>query len=203
MTSFLDEIKKKQTILKETKTVITTKDGKKFVEKKELDGTTTLTESEDKSAGYVIDTKPDPNLHFIIDGLFLGSQDAAVNLEGLKTNNVTHLLNVATGVSIQNAHLFNYRNVEILDLEETSIISYFDRCFEFIDNALKQGEGVLVFCNAGVSRSASVVIGYLMKTRRHSYEGAYQLVKASRPSIQPNRGFVIQLKSYEGILNSK
>lgn len=56
---------------------------------------------------------------------------------------------------------------------------------------------VLVHCNAGVSRSSSVVIGYLMQTEALSFEDAYDQVKLARPSIHPNRGFHQQLQSYK------
>ena len=35
-------------------------------------------------------------------------------------------------------------------------------CIDFIDSAVKDSQGVLVHCNAGVSRSGAVVVGYLM-----------------------------------------
>lgn len=55
---------------------------------------------------------------------------------------------------------------------------------------------VLVHCNAGVSRSSSIAIGYLMQREGLSFEDAYSQVKVARPSIHPNRGFYQQLQSY-------
>ena len=80
----------------------------------------------------------------IIDYLFLGSQDAAVNLEDLKKENVEYILNVATGIPNRFPELLKYRNVEVLDLDETQIVDYLPECFEFIDNAVKEKQGVLV-----------------------------------------------------------
>jgi hypothetical protein len=40
----------------------------------------------------------DPHVCLITDFLFLGSQDAAANLDELHAKNVTHILNVATGI---------------------------------------------------------------------------------------------------------
>lgn len=57
--------------------------------------------------------------------------------------------------------------------------------------------GVLVHCQAGVSRSASVVIGYLMWKEQISYQEAYAAVKRCRPIIWPNDGFICQLQEFE------
>jgi hypothetical protein len=54
-----------------------------------------------------------------------------------------------------------------------------------------------VHCMAGVSRSASVVIGYLMWRDSLSFDQSLQAVKAVRPFIKPNQGFVKQLAEYE------
>ena len=52
-------------------------------------------------------------------------------------------------------------------------------------------------CLAGVSRSASVVIGYLMWRESMSFESSFQEVQLARPIINPNRGFVRQLNEFE------
>lgn len=51
--------------------------------------------------------------------------------------------------------------------------------------------------NAGVSRSAAVVCAYIMKERQLEFQDALDLVKAARPCVQPNEGFVRQLREYQ------
>jgi len=51
--------------------------------------------------------------------------------------------------------------------------------------------------NAGVSRSVSTVIGFLMTERLIGFQEAYDLVKKARPAAQPNEGFRRQLIAYE------
>mmetsp|Transcript_51538 Transcript_51538/g.120919 ORF Transcript_51538/g.120919 Transcript_51538/m.120919 type:complete len:85 (+) Transcript_51538:1-255(+) len=55
----------------------------------------------------------------------------------------------------------------------------------------------LIHCSAGVSRSSSVVISYLMRRRGMSLREAYDTVKAARPQIAPNPGFWSQLLDLE------
>lgn len=61
---------------------------------------------------------------------------------------------------------------------------------------LKDGV-VLVHCNAGVSRAAAVVIGFLMNSERLSFARAFSLVKNARPVACPNPGFMEQLHKYQ------
>lgn len=56
---------------------------------------------------------------------------------------------------------------------------------------------VLVHCNAGVSRAAAVVIGFLMNSERLSFARAFSLVKNARPVACPNPGFMEQLHKYQ------
>ncbi|KAG9349471.1 hypothetical protein JZ751_027916 [Albula glossodonta] len=92
--------------------------------------------------------------------------------------------------------LFVYKTLNILDLPDTIITSYFEECSQFIDQAKAEKGVVLIHCNAGVSRSASVVIGYLMSRDRLSFVEAFASVKRARPAICPNPGFLEQLKNY-------
>lgn len=55
----------------------------------------------------------------------------------------------------------------------------------------------------GISRSASVVIAYVMKAYNWSLEKAFEFVKKKRNCIRPNPGFVTQLEIYQGILEAR
>ena len=59
---------------------------------------------------------------------------------------------------------------------------------------------VLVHCRAGVSRSATLVIAYLMKRHGMSLDDALAHVRAKRPRIAPNEGFIQQLRAFEASL---
>ncbi|XP_069326085.1 dual specificity protein phosphatase 19 isoform X2 [Eulemur rufifrons] len=67
-----------------------------------------------------------------------------------------------------------------------------------LDTLKKHKDGVvLVHCNAGVSRAAAIVIGFLMNSEETSFTSAFSLVKNARPSICPNSGFMEQLRTYQ------
>lgn len=65
-----------------------------------------------------------------------------------------------------------------------------------------EGSKVLVHCKMGISRSASVVIAYAMKAYDWDFGQAIKHVKEKRSCIKPNKSFVSQLETYQGILDA-
>ncbi|XP_071802917.1 dual specificity protein phosphatase 19-like [Asterias amurensis] len=200
--SFLGDIESfSQTNLKKVDTQVTTAAGKRLVETRS-DGSFSQKTVEGKSMGFVCDTKPDFQVLEVRPGVLLGSQDVAANLELLQKHHVTHILNVATGIVNFFPNQFIYKTVEILDVPETDITGYFAECFQFIDAAKATGK-VLVHCNAGVSRSPSVVIAYLMSTEGVSLGAILDELRGERPAVRPNDGFMKCLEEYERRLKDK
>ena len=64
---------------------------------------------------------------------------------------------------------FNYKTLEIADSLKQELLPYVEECYDFIEN----GKVVYVHCAAGVSRSASVVVSYVMKKYQWSFVKAY------------------------------
>ena len=151
-----------------------------------------------QSFGFVVDTKPDLQVGQVEESLFLASQDVANDVNLITQYGITHVLNVS-GVPSQKLQGLDYLDVPILDLPEELLICHFPQCFAFIDKALKHGR-VLVHCNAGISRSSSIVVAYLMNRRRLGLSETLKLIKTARPKAQPNGGFMKQLQMYESSL---
>ena len=80
----------------------------------------------------------------------------------LQSLNVSHILMVGSNLQAKHPEMFKYKQVSVEDDPGENIIKYFEECFQFIDEGRGQGKGVLVHCAAGVSRSATIVIAYLM-----------------------------------------
>ena len=74
---------------------------------------------------------------------------------------------------------------------------FFDEAFGFIDLARASRSGVLIHCHAGVSRSPTIAVAYLMKRYPVAMAEAYKFVKARRSIISPNLNFMGQLYEYE------
>lgn len=148
------------------------------------------------ACGYVQDLSLDLQVGVIKPWLLLGSQDAAHDQDTMKKYGVTHVLNVAYGVENAFPQDFIYKVIPILDIPETDIVSYFPECFEFIEQVKLKDGVVLVHCNAGVSRAAAIIIGFLIHSEGLSFPKALSLVKNARPAICPNPGFMEQLHKY-------
>ena len=79
-----------------------------------------------------------------------------------------------------------------MDSPKENIRVIFKECFEFIENNIKNGN-VYVHCYMGISRSATIVIAYLMKTKKWDLKKALEYVKSKRSKVNPNRGFLMTL----------
>nr|XP_033808077.1 serine/threonine/tyrosine-interacting protein isoform X9 [Geotrypetes seraphini] len=99
--------------------------------------------------------------------------------------------------------LFRYLVLDIADNPVENIIRFFPMTKEFIDGSLQTGGKVLVHGNAGISRSAALVIAYIMETFGIKYRDAFTYVQERRFCINPNAGFVHQLQEYEAIYLAK
>lgn len=88
-------------------------------------------------------------------------------------------------------------HVPMVDTENENLLNRLHQCIDFIEFCLTKSIGrCLVHCVAGVSRSAAVAIGYIMKVNQWSYEKAFDRVKSKRSVIEPNAGFVHQLRIF-------
>ncbi len=63
--------------------------------------------------------------------------------------------------------------------------------------------GVLIHCHAGVSRSPTIAVAYLMKHFPMAMADAYKFVKTKRSIISPNLNFMGQLWEFEQGLQSE
>lgn len=90
--------------------------------------------------------------------------------------------------------------VEALDITIFPLYKHFESAADFIDQGIRSGGRVLVHCGEGISRSATLVLAYLMIKRRMTAQEAVQQVSRRR-SIFPNIGFLRQLCELNDQLN--
>jgi len=130
--------------------------------------------------------------------LFLGGRDAASNLASLRSLGVDSVLNATDDLPNFHEDEFNYLRIPLSDVPEENLASHLNTAVGWLSSELSSGRSVLVHCHFGVSRSASIVIAYLMHTLRCSFEEAFKQLRLSRWSVCPNSGFTEQLKHFGG-----
>jgi len=135
----------------------------------------------------------------IIPGLWLGSAQSARNRHLLQRNKISHVLTIMEDPQSLYPHAFTYLFLKAQDVDVQSISEYFNQSNEFIEKGRKAG-GVLVHCAMGISRSASLVIAYLIQSQKLDANSAHNLCKEKREIIFPNKGFRLQLEEYASSL---
>uniref|UniRef100_A0A672LEB2 protein-tyrosine-phosphatase n=1 Tax=Sinocyclocheilus grahami TaxID=75366 RepID=A0A672LEB2_SINGR len=140
----------------------------------------------------------------ILPFLFLGNERDAQDLDLLLRLNIGFVVNITTHLPLYHLDtgLVRYKRLPATDNSKQNLRQYFEEVFEFIEEAHQCGRGVLVHCQAGVSRSATIVIAYLMKHTLMTMTDAYKYVRGRRPIVSPNLNFMGQLLEFERDLNS-
>ncbi|XP_055381751.1 dual specificity protein phosphatase MPK-4 [Condylostylus longicornis] len=139
------------------------------------------------------------SLDEIEDGLFLGNLSAACSLETLKNYQITSILTLDTvplPCHISEQSFLTTKYVHVSDMPREDLLHYLEECINYITDSLKNGK-VLVHCYFGVSRSSAIVIAYIMKKYNLDYGPAYEMVLKKRKYVQPNVGFIFQLKLFK------
>lgn len=136
------------------------------------------------------------SVHEILPGLWLGSETAAGDENFFKSHGIHSVVNCTTHIPNHfESKGIKYLRVPVYDSPDQDIDKYFNQAHAFILNQLRiQGHGVLIHCQAGISRSSSVLISFLIKKLNIPYDIAYKIVKNKRAIIQPNSGFETKLK---------
>ncbi|CAF0941531.1 unnamed protein product [Adineta steineri] len=134
--------------------------------------------------------------------LFLGNRVHGSNLNLLERLQIKHIINAGeTDISEKLPHdRFDIIYITMDDDIRTNIKQYFDRTNELLHNYHMKNERCLVHCAAGVSRSATIVLAYLMKYHHNTLNDAFHYLLEKRPQIYPNDGFMLQLLRYENEL---
>ncbi|NXD63370.1 DUS26 phosphatase, partial [Eolophus roseicapillus] len=147
-------------------------------------------------------------------GLYLGDQDIAANRRELAHLRITHILNASHskwrgGAEYYEGTGIRYLGIEAHDSPSFDMSPYFYPAADFIHQALNEGRPcvsppgrILVHCAVGVSRSATLVLAYLMIRHHMPLVEAIKTVKDHR-GIIPNRGFLRQLVALDNALRLK
>ena len=146
---------------------------------------------------------PQTNDHLISyakieENLYLGNFQTAINERALISLNIRKVLTLR-GIAVPEEYKLDYieyLHISINDSLNDDILTHFFDCHKFIKEGQSNGKAVYVHCWAGVSRSATIVISYLMSKYGMSWDKALRKVKGIRKIVKPNPGFIYQLQLF-------
>lgn len=131
----------------------------------------------------------------ITEQIYIGNILDASNRKWLDSHHVTHIINATNDIPNYFPNDFNYLKLGLDDHPTQSLYEIMEPSYKFIYKAIDNGGTVFIHCHAGKSRSASVVIYFLMKIKGMTYIQALTYIKKYRSIVEPNIGFARQLVS--------
>ena len=135
----------------------------------------------------------------ITPNLYLTSAYGASSPTALRAKGITCVVNATLSFQVPTPKYTDIEHIRVPvdDVPSANLSLYFDRVADKIYNVKKAGGRCLVHCYAGRSRSASLIIVYLMKYEGMTLKKAHSFVRGRRPVIRPNPGFWKQMILYE------
>lgn len=156
-----------------------------------------------------------PDCSLIKNGIFIGNVYSVIGNYATRESDFLEEMNAKVVISALTEEEYedymiakeDFPNIEwhrlvIDDDKDERISEHFFKVHSIISQANTDNKNVVVHCAAGMSRSATLVLAYLMIENRWCFEEAFNYVKNRRPIIEPNIGFVKQLKGLEYKLKS-
>ena len=137
------------------------------------------------------------------DDVFLTSWRGAALSTDLKALGVTHIVCcMEEPCEADDGHGPGHAGFEtvtllITDDEQQGMGPAVDTALKFMTGAIADGGRVAVHCAAGISRSTTVVLAFLMRQRSMTLVDAFAHTRAARPVVWPNDGFMRQLAALE------
>ncbi|XP_072244749.1 dual specificity protein phosphatase 22-B-like [Leuresthes tenuis] len=132
----------------------------------------------------------------ILPDLYLGNVKDARDRELLAKHNITHILSIHDTAAPVLEDM-TYLCISAADHSKQNLTQFFRDSIMFIHESRLKGEGCLVHCVAGVSRSVTLVVAYIMTVTSRGWMESLAAVRCARPCAGPNLGFLRQLEEFE------
>ncbi|KAK9294198.1 hypothetical protein QLX08_011118 [Tetragonisca angustula] len=132
----------------------------------------------------------------VLPGLYVGNYHDSKDADQLERFEITHILAIHDTARRLHSDK-HYLCILAADSPDQNLSQYFSLCNDFIHAARLRGGNVLIHCLAGMSRSVTVAVAYIMSTTNLSWKEALKVVRVGRSIANPNVGFQQQLKDFE------
>ncbi|KAK0077805.1 hypothetical protein PV325_003420 [Microctonus aethiopoides] len=128
-----------------------------------------------RTPGVCCDRILDHQIAAILPRVFVGTQDSALCLDILKHHKFKHILNHGINPSINFNTSIKCYYMKILHIPEFGLNALFRSCIKMMN--AHRNENILIHCHVGVSRSLTIINGYLMTQEKLTYDKTYHKIK--------------------------
>ena len=128
----------------------------------------------------------------IIDNLYLGNSYNASNYDILKENKFDIIINATDYIPNYFENDFTYKKYDIKDDENARISLILIDSYNYIN--INNHKKIFVHCYAGASRSAAIILYYLMKRYNMSLDDANAFLLSKRDIVNINMNFINDIK---------
>nr|XP_016999360.2 dual specificity protein phosphatase 22 isoform X3 [Drosophila takahashii] len=132
----------------------------------------------------------------VLPGLYVGNYRDSKDHAQLERFKISHIIAIHDSPRrlLPDKH---YLCVMASDTPDQNLSQYFSVCNDFIHAARLREGNVLIHCLAGMSRSVTVAVAYIMTATHLNWKEALKVVRAGRAVANPNTGFQNQLQEFE------
>ena len=139
---------------------------------------------------------------YILDNIWLGNARNAASFYDLKNKNIKLIINVTNEISNYYPEEFDYLKYDINDNNKDEIIDFLKDSYQKIIDFKKNNNDkhILIHCFMGASRSASILLYYIINTLKNEDGTTYNLnqaidfLKEKREIINPSEKFILDLQ---------
>ncbi|SCV69689.1 BQ2448_1083 [Microbotryum intermedium] len=140
---------------------------------------------------------PPSKLSQVNPSLFISGYDGASSLSILQQAGITHIINVTSEYEDCFPLHFIYLRLRARDKRSERLGPYFEQVSAFVLKAQQEGGRVLVHCQEGISRSATLVLAVMIINKGETLDQAFDALRTARPAVEPSPNFLRELRALE------
>ena len=134
--------------------------------------------------------------------IFLGNAYNARNFYELEKQNIGLIINCSNDIPHYFLDSFEYQRVSVQDKLKENIYPFLNTCADSIHNYIQSypNKNILIHCFMGSSRSATILMAYIIKYKGYSRRDALNFLRDKRDLVNINIDFFEQLGQFETII---
>ena len=147
------------------------------------------------------------NIIKIKDSIFIGDISAGTNRDLIEEFKISHIINTTNNIGLNSLEFLNikYLNLNWIENSKQQLFESGDenvfKIMNFIDNADKNGEGILIFSIRGQNRCCIVIIIFLMKKYNWCVKKCIDFLISKKINLYIPNYFLSQLNEFEIRIN--